>query len=234
VYWDREWDLQQQGFNYAYDKRLYDRLRDRHARPVREHFLAGRDYQDKLARFLENHDEPRAAATFPQGIHEAAAVITFLSPGLRFFHQGQFEACKKRISPHLGRGPKEPTDERIAAFYERLLTVLKQPILRDGSWRLLECTPGWEGNWSHDCFVAFGWQNADHEPLIIAVNYAPNQSQCHVRLPFAGLESKQWRLHDQLSHADYVWNGDDLLSRGLFLDMSPWQACVFSLAPCSK
>jgi len=78
VYWDLEWTLQQQGFDYAYDKRLYDRLRDHHARPVREHFLAGLDYQDKLARFLENHDEPRAAATFPPGIHEAAAVITFL------------------------------------------------------------------------------------------------------------------------------------------------------------
>jgi glycosidase len=91
VYWNREWDLQQQGFNYAYDKRLYDRLREHHARPVREHFHAGLDYQDKLARFLENHDEPRAAATFPPGVHKAAAVITFLTPGLRFFHQGQFQ-----------------------------------------------------------------------------------------------------------------------------------------------
>ena len=79
VYWDLEWTLQQQGFNYAYDKRLYDRLRDHHARPVRQHLLAGLDYQDRLARFLENHDEPRAADTFPPGVHEAAAVITFLS-----------------------------------------------------------------------------------------------------------------------------------------------------------
>ena len=105
VYWDLEWTLQQQGFDYTYDKRLYDRLREGHARPVREHFHAGLDYQDKLARFLENHDEPRAAATFPPDMHEAAAVITFLSPGLRFFHQGQFEGRTKRISPHLVRAP---------------------------------------------------------------------------------------------------------------------------------
>src|SRR5579863_1955088 len=52
VYWDMEWTLQQQGFDYAYDKRLYDRLRDHQARPVMEHFLAGLDYQNKLARFL--------------------------------------------------------------------------------------------------------------------------------------------------------------------------------------
>jgi hypothetical protein len=65
VYWDLEWTLQQQGFNYTYDKRLYDRLHSGDARPVREHFLAGLDYQSKMARFLENHDEPRAAAAFP-------------------------------------------------------------------------------------------------------------------------------------------------------------------------
>ena len=88
VYWDLEWTLQQQGFAYCYDKRLYDRLKEGHAGPIRDHLLAGLDYQDKLARFLENHDEPRAAAEFPWPQHQAAAIITFLSPGLRFFHRG--------------------------------------------------------------------------------------------------------------------------------------------------
>src|SRR5215469_1632568 len=52
VYWDLGWTLQQQGFDYTYDKRLYDRLRDGNARSAREHFLAGLDFQDRLARFL--------------------------------------------------------------------------------------------------------------------------------------------------------------------------------------
>lgn len=228
VYWDLEWTLQEQGFDYAYDKRLYDRLRDRHARPVREHFLAGMDYQIKLARFLENHDEPRAAATFPTGIHEAAAVITFLSPGLRFFHQGQFEGRLKRISPHLGRAPDEPVNQDVRHFYDRLLAVLRHRAVREGEWRLLECTPAWEGNWTWDCFLAFSWEGPGGERLVVAVNYAPNQSQCHVRLPFADLDGV-WRLEDQLSDARYDWNGADLSSRGLFLDMAPWQAAIFAL-----
>jgi len=87
VYSDLEWTLQQQGFDYTYDKRVCDRLRDRDARPVREHFLASLVYQRKMARFLENHHEPRAAATFSPDVHQSAAVSTFLSPGLRFFHQ---------------------------------------------------------------------------------------------------------------------------------------------------
>jgi hypothetical protein len=231
VYWDLEWTLQQQGFDYAYDKRLYDRLRERHARPVREHFHAGLDYQNKLARFLENHDEPRAAATFPSDIHKAAAVITFLSPGLRFFHQGQFEGRKKRISPHLGRGPNELTDPEVNAFYDRLLAVLRQPAFRDGQWQLLECTPAWDGNWTHDCFIVFSWHGISGERFVVSVNYSENHSQCHVRCPFGELAGKKWRLDDQLSSATYDWNGDDLVGRGLFLDMAAWQACVFRVVP---
>lgn len=228
VYWDLEWTLQQQGFNYAYDKRLYDRLHEGHARPVREHFHAGLDYQEKLARFLDNHDEPRAASVFPPGMHEAAAVITFLSPGLRFFQEGQFEGRKKRISPHLVRRPEEPSDARLSEFYKRLLAVLRQAVVRDGSWRLLECSSAWEGNWTNDCFVAFAWQGAEDRCLVV-VNYAANQSQCYVRLPFPDVANRQWRLQDQLSPAAYDRDGNDLLSRGLYVDCAPWQASVFTM-----
>jgi hypothetical protein len=229
VYWDMEWTMQQQGFDYAYDKRLYDRLREGQARPVREHFHAGLDYQNKLARFLENHDEPRAAATFAPEIHEAAAVITFLSPGLRFFHQGQFQGRKKRISPHLVRGPEEPVDERVKKFYDRLLAVLRHDVVRNGDWQLLECVSAWDGNWTWDCFLVFAWQGARDEPLVVTVNYAPNQSQCHVRLPFADLGNSQWRLKDLLGDATYDWAGNDLQGRGLYLDERPWSARVFAL-----
>ncbi|WZO96873.1 alpha-amylase family glycosyl hydrolase [Isosphaeraceae bacterium EP7] len=230
VYWDLEWTLQQQGFDYAYDKRLYDRLRDHHARPVREHFHAGLDYQDKLARFLENHDEPRAAATFPPCIHEAAAVITYLSPGLRFFHQGQFEGRKKRISPHLCRAPFEPVDPAIRQFYDRLLTIIRQRVVRDGQWYLLECAPAWDGNWTHDCVVAFGWQRADGELLLVVVNYAPNQSQCRIRLSFSDLGGYSWNLQDQLSSDRVDRDGSELQSQGLFVDLRPWQASVFTFS----
>jgi hypothetical protein len=228
VYWDLEWTMQQQGFDYTYDKRLYDRLRDRAARPVREHFRAGLDYQDKLTRFLENHDEPRAAAAFGSEIHEAAAMLTFLSPGMRFFHQGQFRGRTKRISPHLVRAPQEPVDERLAGFYQRLIEVLSRPVFRDGQWQLLECVPAWEGNWTWDCFVVFAWEGADNQRWLIAVNYAGYQSQCYVRLPFPDLAGSTWRLQDQMEPVVYERDGGDLQSRGLYLDASPWKGSVFA------
>jgi hypothetical protein len=228
VYWDREWEMQQQGFDYAYDKRLYDRLREGSARPVREHFLAGLNYQNKLARFLENHDEARAADAFSPGKHEAAAVLTYLSPGLRFFHQGQFEGRLKRISPHLGRAPAEPVNEDCLRFYTRLLEVLRLPVLRQGSWRLLNCLPAWEGNGSHEAFIAFAWQEEDTR-LLVAVNYAGHSSQCYVRLPFADLAERRWTLRDQFSEAVHLCEGHELETRGLYLDVGPWQYHVFAL-----
>jgi len=230
VYWDMEWALQQQGFDYTYDKRLYDRLRAGDARPVREHFLAGPDYQSKLVRFLENHDEPRAAVAFAPDVHEAAAVLTFLAPGLRFFHQGQLEGLKKRVSPHLARAPDEPVDERLQHFYGELLAILRQPAVREGEWMLLECVPAWEGNSSCDAFVAFAWQRHESELILVAVNYAPHSSQCYVHLPFEALHDRSWRLTDLLSDARYDRDGTDLVVRGLYLDVPPWQRQVFEVA----
>ena len=229
VYWDREWTMQQQGFDFTYDKRLYDRLREGHIRPVREHFHAGLDFQNRMARFLENHDEPRTAATFSHEVHEAAAVVTFLSPGLRFFHQGQFVGRKKRISPHLVRAPQEPINRRIEEFYNRLLSVLRRPVVRAGQWQLLVCASAWEGNWTSDCFLAFAWHNSGGERLLVAVNYAPNRSQCYVRLPFTDLGNRRWKLQDLLSDMQYTREGNDLQTHGFYLDEPPWSAQVFAL-----
>jgi glycosidase len=229
VYWDLEWTLQQQGFDYCYDKRLYDRLREGNARPMREHFRAGLDYQDKLARFLENHDEPRAAATFPLKVHEAAAVITFFTPGLRFFHQGQLTGYEKRLPVHLCRGPHEPDNPQLKTFYDRILAALKQPAVRDGEWSLLECLPAWEGNWTWDCFVAFTWQTSDGQRLLCVVNYAPNASQAYLRLPFTELPGRAVELRDLLSPAVYERNGDLLYLAGLYLDLPPWGYHLFEL-----
>jgi len=230
VYWDLEWTLQQQGFDYTYDKRLYDRLREGHARPVRDHLLAELNYQKKMARFLENHDEPRAAATFSPDVHEAAAVVTFLSPGLRFFHQGQFEGRRKRISPHLVRAPEEGTDDRLHQFYERLLAVLRQPAVRDGQWQLLECLPAWEGNGTSGGFIASSWQTRDGQRRLIAVNFSGQQSQCYARPPFQNVAGRTVRLKDQMSDASYDRDGNDLLSRGLYLDLPAWGYHVFELS----
>ncbi|QDT57048.1 Cyclomaltodextrinase [Caulifigura coniformis] len=234
VYWDLEWELQQQGFDYTYDKRLYDRLRDLHAAPVRGHLHADLAFQNKLARFLENHDEPRAAATLPHGPHEAAAVITFFSPGLRFFQDGQFEGRKVHLSPHLGRAPAETVDEELRSFYRRLLDVLKRPLFRSGHWQLLECSPAWDGNPTNDCFIAYRWIGAEGEQALVIVNYAPHASQCRLRLHDLVSTSHEWRLVDLFTEEVYDRRGSELASTGLFIDATAWKVSLFWMEPLKQ
>jgi hypothetical protein len=117
AYWDMEWTLQQQGFDLCYDKRLYDRLGPR-VRRVGARAPAGRRrLPGALLRFIENHDEPRAAATFGAGQARAAAVAMSTLQGARLYHDGQLEGRRTRIPVFLGRGPDEPPDGDLRAFY---------------------------------------------------------------------------------------------------------------------
>lgn len=108
AYWDQEWGLQQQGFDYCYDKRLYDRLVYENAESVRLHLVADLSYQGKLVRFIENHDEPRAASTFSPQKERLAAVTAATLPGARLFHEGQFEGRKVRLPVFLKQRPVKP------------------------------------------------------------------------------------------------------------------------------
>jgi glycosidase len=230
VYWDLEWELQQQGFDYTYDKRLYDRLHSRSADTARKHLWADMEFQRKSVRFLENHDEPRAASAFPADVHKAASVITFLTPGLRFFHEGEFEGRKTRVSMHLGRRPVETVDTAIREHYGRLLEVLKRPEVRDGRWRLCDCRPAWGDNPTWSNFIAFNWEDGGKR-LLAAINYGGGPGQCYMTIPFSGLDGKRYRLRDLLSDASYERDGDDLASRGLYLDVSAWGHHVFEVSP---
>jgi glycosidase len=158
AYGDLEWPLQEEGFDFTYDKRLYDRLRARQARPVREHLGAAPAFRDRTLHFLENHDEPRAAAIFPPEIHRAAAVVSFLVPGLRFFHEGEFEGRQAHAAIHLARRMAEQPDEVLAAFYQKLLSCLRRPETHQGVWRLCACRAAWSGNTTWDNFIAFTWE----------------------------------------------------------------------------
>ena len=96
--------------------------------------------------------------------------------------------------------------------------------------RLLDCAPAWDGNWTSDCFIAWSWEGGDGQRRLIAVNYAGNQSQCYVRLPFPDLTGRAVRLKDLMGPASYDRDGTDLGSRGLYLDLPPWSYHVFEMS----
>lgn len=230
VYWDLEWALQQAGFDYTYDKRLYDRLRGHDVDGVRGHLRADLDFQNKLARFLENHDEPRAATAFPWPEHQAAAIVTFLVPGFRFFHDGQLEGRRTKLSMHLGRRPVEPLNLAIHDFYERLIKCLKRSELRNGCWRLLDCKPAWEGNPTWWFYLSFVWEGENGLALVVVVNFGPNQGQCRIQLPMNDRVSKKVILTDLMGPSCYERDPDDMATHGLFIDLPAWGYNVFQLS----
>ena len=145
VYWDMEWTLQQQGFDLCYDKRLYDRLVHDPPESVRGHLQADGAYQQRLIRFIENHDEPRAALTFGSARGRAAAVVMSTLQGARLYHDGQLEGFRTHLPIQLGRQPDEPSDPDLRSFYGRLLRAVAVAQLRCGDWRLCDCA-----RWSDD------------------------------------------------------------------------------------
>jgi Alpha amylase, catalytic domain len=220
AYWDLEWELQQKGFDFCYDKRLYDRLEHESAESVRLHLCADLTYQSKLLRFLENHDEPRAASVFPLSRERAAAVTTSTLLGARMFHEGQFEGRKVRLPVFLGRRPDEPVDHALRDFYTKLLRAINAPIFREGDWSLCERT-GWPDNISFENVVAWRW-NWNGEVYLIVVNLSDSRSQAQVRVPWNQLQGRQWSLADLLSDAIYDGHGDEMFSPGLYVDLQPW------------
>jgi hypothetical protein len=152
-------------------------------------------------------------------------------PGLRFFHEGQLDGRRQHASIHLGRRPAESPDPAIIEFYRRLLECLRLPVVRDGDWRLLECRPAWDDNPTWRRFIAFTWEEAEGERLLVTVNYGPTQGQCYVRLPWEDLRGRQCLLKDSLGTAAYERDGSDLTGRGLYLDMPAWHFHVFEIRP---
>lgn len=225
VYWDREFQLQQQGFDYTYDKRLLDRLHQGHAQNARAHLQADAAYAARLARFLENHDEARSVSQFGDRIR-AAAALTFTLPGLRFFFDGQFTGAALRAPVQLGRWPPDPDRADIRDLYARLLTAIGRPLFHEGAWSLLDVHGA--GDATNGDLLACRWRHED-AVAIVAANVTGHEAHGLVdvgELP-PGL---RFDLTDQLSDQRYRWTRADL-GNGLYVRLGPGDAHLFLLAP---
>jgi hypothetical protein len=227
AYWDLEWTLQQLGFDYCYDKRLLDRLEHDDAESVRLHLCAEPAYQRRLVRFIENHDEPRAAAAFPPDREQAAAVTMATLMGARMFHEGQFEGRRVRVPVFLGRRPDEPVNTAVQTFYRKLLSAINHPTFRLGDWRLCEST-GWVGDPTHRNVLAWSWHEEGDRYLVV-VNLSAGAAQARVHVPWADMAGAAWRLDDALSGERYDRSGDEIASQGLYVARPPWGCHLFRL-----
>jgi len=233
VYWDMEWKLQQQGFNYTYDKRLYDRLLHEDVKSVREHLDADMVFQSRLARFIENHDEQRAIETFGKQRSKAAAVLALTVPGLRLVHEGQLQGRRNKLPVQLGRRQKEVPIEDLEVFYRRLLTALNHPIFHVGQWKVLKAHPESYGNLSHNGVVAFQWAIKETFRFVV-INYSDESAQFFLPLSISELVGNNWKLIDLLNEIEYERSGEELINPGMYLELESFGYYLFEMIKISE
>ncbi len=226
VYWDLEWDLQQLGFDYTYDKKLIDRLAWGDVTEIKLHLLAEEDYQKRSVRFIENHDEERAIMLLGKPRSLAAAVIISTIQGMHFYYDGQFEGRRTKLPVQLGRQPLENNDKPVYDFYMKLLQITKDEIFKTGLWKMLDVLPSWETNLTYKNILAWNWKLGNENRLVV-VNYSSVSSQCRIKIDTIGFD-ETFKLTDLLHDTVYQRSTEDTYHEGLFVDLKPFQSHIFA------
>jgi glycosidase len=229
AYWGLEPRLLELGFDFTYDKTLYDLVLQRRGAGIQEHLLSQPPaLMAASAHFLENHDEPRVAAGLGLPEHRAAALLVLALPGMRFLHDGQLEGLRRFARIQLARRAPEPEDPEIAALYRGIASALAGTCAGRGEGRVLRTRRAWSDNRSDESMVLVQWQGDDERRFdLVVVNLGPHRSQCYAPISARGLARGSWRMTDLLGSERYERDGAETSARGLYLDVPPHAAQVF-------
>lgn len=225
AYWGTESRLQQLGFSFTYDKPFCDSLRKGSAGELRARLAEDGCFQKRSARFLENHDEERAAAVFGQNRMQAAATLASTAPGMRFYFHGQLEGFQVRLPVELGRAPEEAGSSAVREIYRHLLPIVQDDVFHSGNWNLLAAEPA--GDSGNQNLIVYEWKSESTWKLV-AANPTPAAAQGRVALGDALDPSARYLLSDQLNSAEYPRSGEELAS-GLFIRLEAGRAHVFDI-----
>jgi hypothetical protein len=220
VYWGKQQDMLDQGFDLCYDKDLYDLLLDGSVHRIKKHLSKPVSYQLHLLRFLENHDETRAAHAFPLNKHFAAAVIMATLPGAHLFYDGQREGRTVKLPVHLSRRVTETANNEIIVFYDKLLQFVQSKQLHDHQWRLVAVNSAmWRGESHH--VLAWMWAN-DTSQFLVVVNYSQEKAQVMLDVDLTTTQSALDILKGDVALSEYI--------HGSHLMLEPWQHIVIDLS----
>ncbi|HYD50454.1 MAG TPA: alpha-amylase family glycosyl hydrolase [Terriglobales bacterium] len=224
AYWGLEPQLLELGFDYAYDRALYDLLRHGDAASVRHHLQRIDDRVDAYVHFLENHDEERALTAFGAERGRAAAVAMATMPGMKLIHDGQLEGRRVRVPVQLRRRPDEDRDPHMERFYRRLLTATNCDPM--AAWRIEHATPAWSGDVSHAHLLAWSWSYQQQSWLAV-INFSAQPAQG--RIFWIVSEAGEVELYDVLTDERFVRTAIELRDPGLYVDLPAWASHVFAL-----
>jgi glycosidase len=234
VYWGMEYTLLKQGFDMTYDKRLYDQIQDGHVAEIRQHLEAKPSYQARQVRFIENHDESRAAVSLGIERSRAAATLICTLPGVVLLHDGQLTGRRVKLPMQISRQPEEPSNGALADFYHRLLSETHTSIYQNGRWRLFEIHESYSGDTTHDNLLAYGW-SYEGQYRVVIVNLTGTWSQGVVKLAaWSKMRRQCWRLYDVLGRVYTYRDGDKVLDTGLSVELEAFQSQILRFEPMTS
>lgn len=232
AYWGLENRLVKLGFDFAYDKTLYDHLTTGNVADLRAHLASlSKEFLAASAHFLENHDEPRVAGLLQFPEHRAAALTILGLPGLRLLHDGQLTGARLHQPVQACCLSPEAPDEDLTVLYRRLLVALKSTAVGHGTPTVLVTHPAWPGNPSHENLIVVQWRSQMDDFELVVANLAPHRCQAFLILTVPDLAEHNWRMNDLLGSEEYQRYGDDLAQQGLYLDVAPHAAQIFQFSP---
>lgn len=225
-YWGTEQRLLDLGFSFAYDKELYDTVRAARIDEARARLGASMDYQSRLARFLENHDEARRAIAFPNERLQAAGTLMGTLPGMRFYNEGELEGRRIFLPTTLRIAADEPLDIASRTFFQKILAITNDEIFHSGRWDLLEIRS--QGDATSLNLIAYEWRSEKSWKLI-ALNLAASASQGRIPLGKRISPARNYVFNDELNGVSYPRGGGELYNVGLFVRLEAGRAHVFDV-----
>jgi len=218
--------LQSLGFDYTYDKDLYDKLGNGNLDDIRS-WLSTNTIQfiTQSAHFISNHDEPRAVPYFGSWwIADAAALITFTLPGMRFFLMWEFDGFSAKLDVHLRRESTESPVSGVQSFYNTFLPIVTADVFKYGTWTYLT-VGGADTAWR---LIAYRWEY-NNEKRLCVINFSDTQGQGTVIVsnaePVDGNDTIP--VTDLLSGTTFYRSASQMRTDGLYVIINSWYAQIF-------
>ncbi len=229
AYWETGNTLLMLGFDYVYNKSLYDKLLFTSADEIRRFISTDSFPLQSSVNFIENHDEPPAIKVFGRDRSLSAAIVISTLPGLRMFHQGQLQGNSVHVPVQMVTAPYETIDHDVQQFYTKLLKICDSPVFHYGKWIHLVPFQACEGSDSFKNILTWSWLY-ENTMKIIAVNYSANRSQCRVKMPIIFEDGGPVTYNDELTCISYEASVDELNSDGLYIDLNSWQSNILNFS----
>jgi len=215
--------LQAVGFDFTYDKTLYDILAAGNIDNIRNYITSmPLSFHQHSAHFVENHDEPRSPAYFGSNTRaDIAAAISMTLPGMKFYFMWEQFGYFNQLEIHLRRETPEDQNSGVLKFFTAFIAAVSKDVFHQGTWymRTVQGTNN---------LLAWEWVY-NNEKVLTVLNYSGTQSSGSIVCPFAQPVDGNDTIPvtDLLTGTVYMRSAKQMSTSGLIVVLDTWSVQMF-------